>query len=157
MAHLRTLQSTVINKVYVHFHWCVTIQEGWIWNGELPSDLPLTKQQGRWSLRCTCSFRSCPYRRHTLLCCSLPFISWQPGSTVLTFEVTAWSSAVQAFFLDDSVRSWRGITLVDDAQCQFGHPSGSKAGGSLRSGSPVQCEGEIDSSPVQGAFLRRNS
>ncbi|CAK9004254.1 Uncharacterized ATP-dependent helicase YwqA [Durusdinium trenchii] len=32
-----------------------------------------------------------------------------------------------AFFLDDSVRSWRGITLVDDAQCQFGHPSGSKA------------------------------
>jgi len=32
-----------------------------------------------------------------------------------------------AFFLDDSVRSWRGVTLVDDQHCLFGSPSGPKA------------------------------
>eukprot|EP00435_Cladocopium_sp_Y103_P034215 s738_g8.t2 len=32
-----------------------------------------------------------------------------------------------AFFLDDSVRSWRGVTLVEDQHCLFGSPSGSKA------------------------------
>lgn len=32
-----------------------------------------------------------------------------------------------AFFLDDSVRSWRGVTLVEDQHCLFGSPSGPKA------------------------------
>ena len=37
----------------------------------------------------------------------------------------------EAFFLDDSVRSWRGVTLVDDQHCLFGSPSGPKASGNV--------------------------
>jgi len=32
-----------------------------------------------------------------------------------------------AFFLDDSVRSWRGVTLVEDPHCQFGVAASSRA------------------------------
>lgn len=40
-----------------------------------------------------------------------------------------WTVNSEAFFLDDSVRSWRGVTLVDDQHCLFGSPSGPKASG----------------------------
>jgi len=42
-----------------------------------------------------------------------------------------WTVNSEALFLDDSVRSWRGVTLVDDQHCLFGSPSGPKASGNV--------------------------